>query len=178
MEIRGEKLDEESDLVRPLFIINDMISPTVSFRANDIHKVYHMFQTALEQAGHLQHFKLHPRGEDHVGSTQCRGLDGYSFFGLNLNYVVIATELQENSIYHAIPPAGFVVYNYHQEHPKGEQIIRVRHERVLDSEGIHNSSMKRNEARKCNNRRILRWRLKLLHDLVLPVVDVFLLRRM
>ena len=51
MEIRGEKLDEESDLVRPLFIINDMVSPTVSFRANDIHKVYHMLQTALEQAG-------------------------------------------------------------------------------------------------------------------------------
>ena len=123
-------MDDASDVVRPLFIIHDMISPTVSFRANDIHEVYNMLQTALEQVGHHQHFRLRPRGEDHVESNQCRGLDGYSFFGLNLHYVVIATEIQENSIYHAIPPIGFVAYNYHQEHPKADLIIRVRNERV------------------------------------------------
>ena len=41
-----------------------------------------------------------------------------------------ATESQENSVYHAVPPAGFVAYNYHLVTPKGEAVIRVREERV------------------------------------------------
>ena len=89
-----------------------------------------MLQSALDQAGHLSHFRLLPRKEEHLESTQCRGLDGYSFFGLNHSYVVNIIESQENSIYHALPPSGFVKYNYHQVQPKSDVIIRVNNERV------------------------------------------------
>lgn len=130
MEIRGEKV--EDGLTRPLFLISDMVSPTVSFRAYDIHEVYRQLQGALERVGHLRYFRLRPRGEDRVGGEQCRGLDGYSFFGLNLSYVVNTIEMQENSVYHAIPPTGFVIYNYHQVVPKSDLIIRVRSEHVWD----------------------------------------------
>ena len=85
---------------------------------------------ALEAAGHYEALRLHRRGEDVVGDRQCRGLDGYSFFGLNQPHVVSATESQENSVYHAVPPAGFVAYNYHLVTPKAEAVIRVREERV------------------------------------------------
>ena len=128
LEIRGEKVEDA--LTRPLFIISDMVSPTVSFRSSDIHETYRQLQEALERVGHLRHFRLHSRGEEHVEGDRCRGLDGYSFFGLNLSYVVNTIEMQENSVYHAIPPFGFVAYNYHQVLPKSDLIIRVRNERV------------------------------------------------
>ena len=125
-------MDDMNETTRPLFIINDMINPTVSFRSHSIHEVYHMFQEALERIGHLQYFHFHPRGEDHTNNNQCRGLDGYSFFGLNLSYVINTIESQENSVYHAIPPSGEVAYNYHQITPKSDLIIRVQNERVID----------------------------------------------
>lgn len=130
LEIRGEKVEGNSTLIQPLFIISDMISPSVSFRSNDIHQVYTMLQSALDQAGHLSHFRLLPRKEEQLEASQCRGLDGYSFFGLNHSYVVSIIESQENSIYHAIPPSGFVKYNYHLCQPKSDIISRVNNERV------------------------------------------------
>lgn len=57
-------------------------------------------------------------------------LDGFWFFGLNIPQVVEAMELQEASLYHAFPPAGYPSYRYHQVQPRVEQVIRVREERV------------------------------------------------
>jgi hypothetical protein len=97
----------------------------------NIIEVYHMLQDALEHCGHYNVLHMHLRGEDHVESNECRGLDGYSFFGLNIPNVVNALEYQENSIYHAIPPPGYIKYCYHLVQPKQDLVIKVNEERVI-----------------------------------------------
>lgn len=91
--------------------------------------MYDALQRRLEERGHRAALRLHGRAKEAFG-TKCLGLDGYSFFGLNQPCVVNAIESQENSVYHAIPPPGFVAYNYHMVQPKSELVIRVREERV------------------------------------------------
>ena len=93
-------------------------------------EIYEQFRSALEQSGHYKILRMHIRGEEHLSPKQCRGLDGYSFFGLNIPQVVNAIESQEKSIYHAFPPPGYIEYSYHQVQPKIEQVIRIREERV------------------------------------------------
>ena len=102
-------------------------------RINNKYKIeiYEQFRSALEQSGHYKILRMHIRGEEHLSPKQCRGLDGYSFFGLNIPQVVNAIESQETSLYHAFPPPGYVEYSYHQIQPKIEQVIRIREERVI-----------------------------------------------
>ena len=70
------------------------------------------------------------RVNESVDISGCLGLDGYSFFGLNLPHVVYALESDYDSIYHAIPPANFPAYQYHLVEQKSTNIIRAREERV------------------------------------------------
>ena len=53
-------------------------------------EIYEQFRSALEQSGHYKILRMHIRGEEHLSPKQCRGLDGYSFFGLNIPQVVNA----------------------------------------------------------------------------------------
>lgn len=99
-------------------------------------EVYKMLHDALIQNGHYKLMQLHERVEKRLDNQQCRGLDGYSFFGLNLPHVVYAIESESNSVYHALPPLGFVAYQYHFVQPRSEDVIRVREERVMDSPPI------------------------------------------
>lgn len=165
----------DDGMSHPLFIVSDMVSPTVSFRSHDIHEVYHQLQMALEQVGHLRHFRLRNRGEENI-TGGCRGLDGYSFFGLNLKYVVNTLEMQENSLYHAIPPYGFIAYNYHEFSPKSEAIIRVNSERVSDCLMIQCSGKKKRE-RVSQEQMLEIIPMKWILVIVLIAVDVFLLKQ-
>lgn len=95
-----------------------------------------MLHDALIEKGHYKWMQLHERVKKRLDSQQCRGLDGYSFFGLNLPHVVYALESESNSVYHALPPLGFVAYQYHLVQPRSEDVIRVREERVVLMSGF------------------------------------------
>ena len=73
-----------------------------------------MLHDALIEKGHYKWMQLHERVEKRLDSQQCRGLDGY----------------------HALPPLGFVAYQYHLVQPRSEDVIRVREERVVLMSGF------------------------------------------
>ena len=95
-------------------------------------EVYRALQETLRSKGHYSNLRLRERVEEHLDPFHCRGLDGYSFFGLNIPHVVFALESESNSVYHAVPPLGFAAYQYHLIQPKSEDVIRVREERVMN----------------------------------------------
>ena len=86
--------------------------------------MYGALHETLRSKGHYSNLRLRERMEEHLDAYHCRGLDGYSFFG------VFALESEPNSVYHAVPPPGIVAYQYHLIQPKREDVIRVREERV------------------------------------------------
>lgn len=95
-------------------------------------EVYRRLQDTLSKKNHYQTLCLHERVQEAQTLSGSLGLDGYSFFGLNLPFVVYALESDEDSIYHAIPPANFPAYQYHLVKQESARVIRVRDERVGD----------------------------------------------
>ena len=84
-----------------------------------------MLHDALIEKGHYKWMQLHERVEKRLDSQQ-----------LNLPHVVYALESESNSVYHALPPLGFVAYQYHLVQPRSEDVIRVREERVVLMSGF------------------------------------------
>ena len=93
-------------------------------------EVYRRLRETLVQKNHYQTLGMHERVQEVLDVKGSFGLDGYSFFGLNVPAVVHTLESDRDSIYHAIPPANFPPYRYHMVTQNSARVIRVREERV------------------------------------------------